>query len=212
MATAGPSDSTSVPFGAEMRKQHFTFADGYHPLNHGSFGAFPKVVQEYQRQLQSESEARPDTFLRYTYPVLLEASRSAVAPLLGADPGEVVLIPNATTGLNTVLRNLHFEEGDVIFYFNTIYGGCNNTIQSLSETTPVSSHKIDITYPIEDEEILRRFKTAVQDLKAQGKRPRLAMFDTVLTFLGALFPWEALVAACKELDIMSFIDGAHGVG
>ncbi|KXX73190.1 L-cysteine desulfhydrase [Madurella mycetomatis] len=199
-------------FGAEIRSKHFSFAEGYRPLNHGSFGTIPRMVQEYQRQLQLETEARPDTFIRYTYLKLLKESRSAVAPLLGADPGEVVLIPNATTGVNTVLRNLSFDQGDVILCFNTIYGACAKTIQALSETCPVSSHQIDITYPIEDDEIVRRFRLAAEEVKAQGKQPKLAMFDTVLTFPGARFPWEALVATCKELGIMSLIDGAHGVG
>ena len=170
------------------------------------------MVQEFQRQLQFETEARPDTFIRYTYIKLLKESRSAVAPLLGADPDEVVLIPNATTGVNTILRNLSFDHGDTVLCFNTIYGACAKTIEALSETYPVSSHQIDISYPIQDAEIVRRFRLAVEDVKSQGKRPKLAMFDTVLAFPGARFPWEELVAACKELGIMSFIDGAHGIG
>jgi hercynylcysteine S-oxide lyase len=200
------------PFGVETRSKHFCFAEGYRPLNHGSFGTVPKVVLEYQRQLQIETEARPDTFIRYTYLKLLKESRSAVAPLLGADPGEVVFVPNATTGVNTVLRNLSFSPGDVVLCFNTIYGACSKTIQAISEASPVSTHEIGITYPIQDDEIVRRFRLAVDGVKAQGKNPKLAMFDTVLTFPGARFPWEALVATCKELGIMSFIDGAHGIG
>ena len=61
-------------------------------------------------------------------------------------------------------------------------------------------------------EIIRRFRSAVEDVKARGKRPKLAMFDTVLTFPGVRFPWETLVATCKDLGIMSLIDGAHGIG
>ncbi|KAK3394957.1 aminotransferase family protein-like protein [Podospora didyma] len=146
--------------------------------NYGSFGTIPKMVQEYQRQLQLETEARPDTFIRYTYPKLLKESRSAVAPLLGADPGEVVIVPNATTGVNTVLRNVSFDEGDVILCFDTIYGACAKTIQALSETCLMSSHQISITYPIDDDEIVLRFRLAAEE----------------------------------ELDIMSLIDGAHGIG
>ena len=211
-APATSSNLAKAPFGSEMRREHFTFADGYYPLNHGSFGAFPKAIQEYQRQLQAESEGRPDTFIRYTYLRLLRESRVAIAPLLDADPSEVVLVPNATTGVNTVLGNIGFLQDDTVIYFNTIYGACQKTIESLSETCPLSSHKIDITYPIENGEIIRRFNAAMQDVKAQGKIPKLAMFDTVLTFPGVRFPWEALVAACKDHGVMSFIDAAHGVG
>lgn len=201
-----------VPFGAEMRKRHFVFAEGYQPLNHGSFGTFPKSVLDYQRQLQLESEAKPDTWIRYTYLDLLQASRSAIAPLLGAQAGEVVLVPNATTGVNTVLRNLAFEESDVILHFSTIYGACKKTIESLSETCLVTSHQIDITYPVTDDEIVNKFYSAIQAVKSSGKRPKLAMFDSVLTFPGIRFPWEKLVATSKAEGIWSFMDAAHGVG
>ncbi|KAB5550004.1 aminotransferase family protein-like protein [Coniochaeta sp. 2T2.1] len=195
-----------------MRTLHFLFAEEYRPLNHGSFGAVPREVLEYQRQLQAETEARTDTFMRYTYLQLLKDSRAAIAPLLGADPDEVVYLPNATTGINTVLRNLPFTEGDVIVHFSTIYGACKKTIQSISETSLVSIHQVDITYQIEDADIVSRFVSAVEHLKTEGKRPKLAMFETVLTFPGVRFPWEALVSTCKERGILSFIDGAHGVG
>lgn len=207
------SDSGAVVvFGTEMREKHFAFAAGYHPLNHGSFGTFPKSVLEYQRQLQAASEARPDTWIRYTYLDLLRESRTAIASLLGAQASEVVLVPNATTGMNTVLQNLVFEEGDVILTFSTIYGACNKTVERLSELCPVSSHQIEITYPITDDEIVARFNSAIQHVKEKGMRPKLAIFDTVLTFPGVCFPWEILVAVCKEQGIWSLLDGAHGVG
>ncbi|TQV99585.1 aminotransferase family protein [Cordyceps javanica] len=210
MAASNPE--CVAAFGAEMRKKHFAFAEGYQPLNHGSFGTFPKSVLEYQRQLQSQSEARPDTWIRYTYLDLLRASRSALAPLLGVQAGEVVLVPNATTGVNTVLRNLIFEEGDVVLTFSTIYGACNKTIESLSESCPVSSHQIEITYPVTDDEIVARFRAAIQNIKASGRVPKLAMFDAVLTFPGARFPWETLVTVCREHGVQSFMDAAHGIG
>lgn len=206
------SSASTIAFGADIRKQCFSFAESYHPLNHGSFGTFPKEVREYQRRLQDESEARPDTFMRYTYPKLLRESKAAIAPLLGADPGEVVFVQNATTGINTVLRNLNFQAGDVIMYFNTIYGACYKTIQSLSEDRPLLSHAIEIAYPIDDNDIIRRFRCAVEEVRMKGKNPMLAMFDTVLTSPGVRFPFEKLVKVCKELEILSLVDGAHGVG
>ncbi|KAI1741801.1 aminotransferase family protein-like protein [Xylaria scruposa] len=201
-----------VSFGKAMRDAHFSFATSYVPLNHGSFGTFPNTVRDYQRSLQSETEARPDTYIRFTYPKLWLQARSAVAPLLGADTEEVVFVPNALTGINTVLRNLVYVEGDVILHFNTIYGGCLKTIRSLEETTPVRGYDIDLDYPIEDDDILHKVNAALLAIRQQGRRVVLAVFDTVLTFPGARLPWESLVQLFKRQGIMTCIDAAHGIG
>ncbi|KAL5347925.1 hypothetical protein ACLOAV_007336 [Pseudogymnoascus australis] len=202
----------SVPFGRAMRDAHFNFAESYTPLNHGSFGTFPTSVRDHQRKLQDAMEARPDTFLRYTYPDLLLKSRAAVAPLLGVSMDEVVFVPNATTGVNTILRNLVYQEGDVIVHFSAIFGGCKKTLQSLCETGPVERVGIDIEFPAEDEDIISKFNSTVQSLRNDGKTVKLAIFDTVVSSPGIRFPWEALVESCKSLQILSLIDGAHGVG
>ncbi|KAF2970970.1 hypothetical protein GQX73_g2611 [Xylaria multiplex] len=195
-----------------MRDAHFSFATSYVPLNHGSFGAFPNTVRDYQRSVQGETEARPDTFIRFTYPRLLFQARQAVAPLFGADAEEVVFVPNALTGINTVLRNLRYVEGDVILHFSTIYGGCLKTIRSLEETTPVRGYSIDLVYPIEDDDILHKVDLVLSAIRRQGRRVVLAMFDTILTFPGVRFPWESLVQFYKRHGIMTCIDAAHGIG
>ncbi|KAI1116462.1 aminotransferase family protein-like protein [Nemania sp. NC0429] len=201
-----------VPFGKAMREAHFSFAPSYVPLNHGSFGTFPDSVRDRRRSIQSETEARPDTFIRFTYPKLLLEARRAVAPLLGADAEEVVFVPNALTGINTVLRNLEYVEGDVILHFSTIYPGCLKTIRSLEETTAVRGYGIDLLYPIEDDDILRKARDAVLAVAEQGQRVVVAVFDTVLTFPGARLPWERLVRFYRQQGILTCIDAAHGIG
>ena len=83
------------------------------------------------------AEGRPDIFIRYDYPRLLDESRHAIARYLNAPRDTCVFVPNTTTGLNTVLRNLKFSPEHVIVYFATIYGSIEKTILYLTETTPV---------------------------------------------------------------------------
>ncbi len=202
----------TVPFGRAMQESHFNFDKKYTPLNHGSFGAFPTAVRDRQRELQTLSEAKPDTFIRYILPELLDVSRAAVAPLLGVHTDEVVFVPNATTAINTVLRNLAFQQGDVILYFSTVYPAEKNTIDYVCETTPLESVCIKLEYPIEDAEVFRRFFKTVDDVKRGGRQVKIAMFDIVSTFPGVKMPWEGLVVHCKNMGILSLIDGAHGIG
>jgi hercynylcysteine S-oxide lyase len=202
------------PFGRFMRAAHFPFSPTYTPLNHGSFGCSPTPILAHQSHLSTLAASRPDTFIVRDIPLLIDSSRSALAPLLGVDVDEIVLIPNATTGVNTVLRNLRWEEGDVVVFFSTIYDACEKSIASVSEGLGgiIQGEKIELEYPVEDFEIIGRFRETVRRVKSEGKRVRLAMFDTVLTFPGARMPWEELVGVCKELGVLSLIDGAHGVG
>jgi selenocysteine lyase/cysteine desulfurase len=201
-----------TPFGRPTRDALFNFSPSYTPLNHGSFGAYPNLVQMEQDKFTKAAAERPDTFIMYDLPRLIDRSREAVAPLLGVPVDEVVFVPNATTGINTVLRNLKYEENDVVVHFSTIYGACEKTLSSISELTPLRCENILLEYPIEDEEIVERFKDMVQKVRDKGENIKLAMFDTVLTFPGVRMPWEALVKACRDLGVLSLIDGAHGIG
>ena len=202
----------SVPFGRAMREAHFNFDPGYTPLNHGAFGTYPTAVGQHLHTCQRAAEARPDTFIRYELPNQLDDSRKAVASFLNISSDEVVFIPNTTTGVNVVLRSLRFEQGDVIVYFSTIYGACEKTVEFLSESTDVEGEKIDIQYPIADDEVVRRFEAKLQTMKSEGRKAKVAIFDTISSLPGVRVPWERLVQSCKANDVLSLVDGAHGIG
>lgn len=67
---------------------------------------------------------------------------------------------------------------------------------------------INLNFPVEDEGVISVVRETVQGLASQHKRVRIAMFDTVATFPGVRLPWEGLTALCKELGVLSLIDGA----
>lgn len=200
------------PFGRQMRDKHFLFAPTYTPLNHGSFGTYPKSVQKRFHEVQALSEARPDTFVRYQYPAMLDESRAAMANFLGLPVDEVVFVPNATTAINVVLRSLRFEKGDVILHLNSVCGSVEKTIEYLHETTEVDRIGVPIEYPIDDEMLVSRFQQTIKEAKKGGKNVRIAIFDTISSLPGVRVPWERLVEVCREEGVLSMIDGAHGVG
>ena len=196
-----------------MRKH---FLSGSNPnLNHGSFGTFPEEVRstlnEYQRQLESQ----PDIFIRYTYPPLLEKARAATASILNVPVEEVVFVPNATTGINTVLRGIRFDDGDIIVHFETVYGAIEKTVAYLVETTKVENEAIEARWPIDDDALVRQFEEKIVKLNTEGggkSKVRLAIFDTIVSMPGVRLPFERLIAKCKELNVLSMVDGAHGIG
>ncbi|KAK4097906.1 PLP-dependent transferase [Parathielavia hyrcaniae] len=197
-------------------KEQFLMDPDYRNLNNGSFGTIPRFIQSKLRAYQDLAEARPDPFIRYEYPKLLDESRAAIAKLLRVPTDTAVFVPNATIGVNTVLRNLvwNADGNDEILYFATIYGGCAKTIDYVIEDRQglVSSRCVPLCYPCEDDTILSAFHSAVAESRRQGKRPRLCLFDVVSSQPGVRFPFEAVTAACREQEILSLIDGAQGVG
>ncbi|KAF7343030.1 putative aminotransferase family protein [Mycena venus] len=207
--TTNTNDSS--PFGRKLRKD-FLFDDDYININHGSFGTYPKPVQDAFRHWQNRAEARPDQFIRYDFPVELRRSRASMADYLNVPFETVVFVPNATTGVNTVLRNLEYDDGDVIVYFATIYGACEKTVKYICETTKAQEAKVEYTYPVEDEELVRKFKEVVAEENSAGRKVKVAIFDVVVSMPGVRMPFEALTEACRELGVLSLIDGAHGVG
>ncbi|KAK4225259.1 pyridoxal phosphate-dependent transferase [Podospora fimiseda] len=209
------TETLPAEFGKSLASQ-FQLDPSYHNLNHGSFGTYPLHIRDRLHHYQLLSETQPDIFIRYTYPKLLASSRAAIASLLNVPTDTCVFVPNATTGVNTVLRNLVFNSDgkDQIIFLDTIYGGCGKTVDYILELNQglVSAHTIPLAYPCSDQVVIDAFLSAIKEQKAQGKRPKVAIFDVVTSQPGIRFPFEAITEICRQEGILSLIDGAQGVG
>jgi selenocysteine lyase/cysteine desulfurase len=92
-------------FGSSLRSEFF-FEDGYVPLNHGSFGCYPKAIQSHLHAFQRLAEMNPDKFLRREMFPILQRNRQALADLVHCEPDDLVFVANASMGINAVVRSL----------------------------------------------------------------------------------------------------------
>ena len=97
-----------VELGAAVRDR-FSLDPDFLTVNHGSFGALPRVVAAAQDEWRRRLEAQPSFFMERVLPQALRDAASALARFLNVEAGDLAYVDNATTGCNAVLRSLDVE-------------------------------------------------------------------------------------------------------
>ena len=176
-------------------------------LNHGSFGACPLRILERQQELRAAMEREPVEFLYRRFEPRIDEARGALGRFVGADPEDLAFVPNATTGVNTVLRSLAFEPGDELLVTDHEYNACRNVLNFVAERSQARVVVALVPFPLSSEtEIVDAVVSAVTD------RTKLLLIDHVTSATGIVFPLEALVRSLAERGIDTLVDGAHAPG
>ena len=186
-------------------------------LNHGSCGACPRPVLAAQRQLRDRLEAEPVRFLARELPALLGAARDRCAAFLGCDREALVFVPNATTGVNAVLRSLvlpgpggagpPLRPGDEILLGDHAYPACRNALAEVARARGARLVVAEVPFPVGGAE---RVLDAL--VAAAGPRTRLLLVDHVTSPTALVFPVRDIAAAFAERGIPVLVDGAHAPG
>lgn len=199
-------------FGHALLK-YFAFDPAYTNLNAGSYGVAPRPVLAALDKLNLSIEANPDLFMRLGFQPQLIDVRRRLAQLIGADVDEVVLVPNASTGINTILRNFEWEQGDTLVGFNVTYGSISKTIRNIGDVLPHPTVKEFVSqFPTTHAEIIASFmEFLAANPTAEGKKT-VVVLDSIVSNPGVLMPWKELVKICKEAGVWSVVDAAHSIG
>ena len=176
-------------------------------LNHGSFGACPIAVLDAQCALRLEMEREPVDFLVAALPARLNSARETLAAFLGAAPEELVFVPNATAGVNAVLRSLSLGPEDELLLTNHTYAACRKTVDFVAERTGAQVVVANLPFPCRhEEEIISSVLTRV------SPRTRLALLDHVTSPTALVLPLARLVSDLRTRGIDTLVDGAHAAG
>lgn len=176
-------------------------------LNHGSFGACPTAVLDYQTQLQRELERNPMDFLHRSLERRLDEARQRLADFIGCKFESLVFVPNATTGVNAVLQSIPLREWDEVIVTNHEYNASRNVLNYVAQARGAKVVQVDIPYPIQDE------NQAIEPLlKAVTAKTRLLLVDHITSATGFIMPIEKIIAEFNQRGIDTLVDGAHGPG
>ncbi|MEM1168700.1 MAG: aminotransferase class V-fold PLP-dependent enzyme [Cyanobacteria bacterium P01_H01_bin.35] len=176
-------------------------------LNHGSFGACPLPVLTAQTRLREKLEREPVNFFIREFETLLDEARGKLAEFVGAKSEELAFVPNATTGVNAVLRSLNFSSTDELLTTDQEYNACRNALNFVSDRAGAKVIVASLPFPVESpQEIVEAV------IKHISPRTRLALLDHVSSSTAFVFPIKQLVKELAKRGVDTLVDGAHAVG
>ena len=175
-------------------------------LNHGAFGACPRVVHDEYQRWQRTLERDPTRFLQRELPGLLAQARSALAAFVGADAGDLVFVPNPTFAVNEIIRSLDLGPGDEVLTTNHEYGACRNAWQFSAERRGFDLIEADLDVTFDPDEMVETMLTAVTD------RTRVLFVSHITSSTAITVPVAEICRRMRGLGVTSIIDGAHAPG
>lgn len=176
-------------------------------LNHGSFGACTKYILERQNEYRQMLEGQPMRFMVRQLEGLLNNAREKTAAFVNADYSDLVFVQNATAGVNTVFRSLHFEPGDEILFTNHIYFACRQLLEYIAETTGAVLVEAQYDIPVSSPGVITN---AV--LSAVSKKTKICLIDHITSATALIQPVEEIVRELEKRGVDTLVDGAHTPG
>ncbi|KAF5364462.1 hypothetical protein D9758_010703 [Tetrapyrgos nigripes] len=151
-------------------KKYFSFDPTYTNLNHGSYGSLPSPVTEAIKPIADLAESNPDKFHRFE-------GLTVIIEFIGIGKeraDEVVFVPNASHGINTVLQNFIWEEGDILVDYAAPHPKVSQFI---------------MLFPSIHVKMLEDWRKLLKIV---------AIIDSIASVLSAQLPWVEMVQILRE--------------
>ncbi|KAG1675643.1 hypothetical protein FOA52_002352 [Chlamydomonas sp. UWO 241] len=155
---------------------------------------------------------------RQLFPHVVRVMRE-LGDVVGASLADLVLVPNATTGLNVAIQAAGLRPGDALYMLDIGYGSVKK--MALAAAASVAAESVADPGGVGGLEIVVgrvALPASTPDemvalvAATMPAHTRLAVFDAVTSNTALALPIEALVALCKERGVPVLIDAAHAPG
>jgi len=203
---ASESGGSRSGYNPAMRR-HWTLDPDVVFVNHGSYGACPRVVLDAAARFRADLEREPVRFFERFLESELDGARIEVARFVGARPEQLAFVPNATSAVSAVLRSLDLGPGDALLTTDHAYGACRNALELVARRASVEIVTASVPFPVQGPgEVVERVLASVTP------RVKLALIDHVTSPTGLVFPIDVIVRELRERGIETLVDGAHAPG
>ena len=194
-------------------------------LNHGAFGGALKVGHLRAESWRKHLEAQPLRFFdRDLLPHLAHSNR-LMANFINGKKEATTLIQNATVGLNAIIGGYtrEYKADGTIIYFDVAYGSVKKMTRHYS--SQVGGSVVEIPFqeqclPLRVEsydDAAQAFVDALEGTIDSAKREvgnvenALLILDHMTSNTAMNIPIEQLARKAKEHNLLTAIDGAHGI-
>lgn len=172
-------------------------------INHGSFGAVPRVTQDLQNSLRAEMDAAPVAWFP-ALPGLVKEARTSIAAFLDVDPARTALVPNASAGASVVYSSLPVTRGLEIVVTDHGYGAVTMGAERLARrwggTVRTAHIPLAATAAEAHDAVVAEF----------SDRTALVVIDQITSPTALLLPVAEVAAAVAPVPVL--VDAAHVPG
>ncbi|HVU34881.1 MAG TPA: aminotransferase class V-fold PLP-dependent enzyme [Opitutaceae bacterium] len=178
--------------------------DSFIPLNYGYYHPALRAVLEAEIAAAREINRRGSQFKWLDSAPLLEATRTELAAVAGADPSEVVITRNASEALNIVIGGVRLKAGDEIIASDQDYTAATQALEQRMREDGVVVRQARIPLdPATDDEVVEAFAAEM------SARTRLVLVTHAIHVTGHLLPARKICALARERGIPTLVDAAH---
>jgi isopenicillin-N epimerase len=203
----------SIELGSTAARALFYHDPSVTLLNHGSYGAVPRVVMRYFERVLQRVEAYPDLWFREHSWLMVRDAIRPFAQFLKCDPESLVFVNNATSGVNAVLSSIPLEKGEVVLTADCTYRACKLAMKREAARRGAEYVEVPLPLPLaSEEEVVTAHIKMLDSLKAQGKKVRFLLVDAITSPTAIVLPYERLARLARERGILCMVDAAHAIG
>ena len=199
-------------YGVHLRTKDFYLATNFTNLNHGSFGTVPRQVHAAQEEFFLRQEQHPDDWFRKQHYQTLDTSRDAIAQYVRANAEDIVLVENASSAVNAILRSMGLQRGDKVLRLSTAYGMVVNTLDYLAESAGILVIVVEVRFPVLGPD---QIVSAVGKVLQEHPDIKLCVFSHISSMPAMVEPLHQLVDTVHSVasdDAQVLVDGAHAPG
>jgi isopenicillin-N epimerase len=202
-----PAPSSPTEAYWEDLRTKFSLVEGLAFINASNLCPTPFVVRDALERETHRLDGDPSSATKNILATQREATRRALATMLGATPEEVVIVRNTSEANNLVSSGLQLGAADEIITFADNHPSNLAAWRDKAKRFGFTVTTLPTPTPHPGPEYYVEAVT-----KAITARTRLVAFTHVTNTVGDLFPAEAICRVARERGVLSLLDGAQTFG